>query len=112
AINSFRQEHLMPVVVCSRVADYDALTSRLKLQGAVLIQPLTSEQIKEYLKGSGTDLLAFTRILLHDTALQELAQSPLMLSIMTLSYRGMSSQDLQSLNSVEARRKHLFDAYV
>src|SRR5215813_3087543 len=30
AINSFRQEHLMPIVVCSRVADYDALTARLK----------------------------------------------------------------------------------
>ncbi len=112
AINNFRQEHLMPIAVCSRVADYEALTSRLKLQGAVLIQPLTEEQIDAYLQGSGTELLAFNEILRHDSALQELAQSPLMLSIMTLSYRDMSSQDLKSLDSVEARRKHLFDAYV
>jgi len=112
AINSFRQDHLMPLVVCSRIADYETLTTRLKLQGAVLIQPLTAEQIQAYLQGSGTELLAFTEILRHDSALQELAQSPLMLSIMTLSYRDISSQDLQSLNSVEARRRHLFDAYV
>jgi WD40 repeat protein len=112
AINSFRQEHLMQMVVCSRVSDYDALTVQLKLHGAVLIQSLTPEQITEYLKGSGRELSGFNEILLNDTSLQELAQSPLMLSIMTLAYRGMSSEDLQSLDSVEARRRHLFEAYV
>src|SRR6266545_2075844 len=46
AINAFRQGHgLVSVVVCSRVADYEALTTRLKLQGAVLIEPLIVGQI-------------------------------------------------------------------
>jgi hypothetical protein len=113
AINDFRQEHgLTPLVVCSRIADYEALTTRLKLQGAVLLQSLTPEQIDQYLEGAGTELLAVRRTLQHDTTLQELAQSPLMLSIMTLAYRGTSVQDLQSLDTTEARRSHVLDAYV
>lgn len=55
AINQFRQQHLMPLVVCSRIADYEALTSRLKLQGAVLLQPLTSSQIDAYLVRAGNE---------------------------------------------------------
>ena len=110
AINEFRQEHgLAPLVVCSRSADYAALTTRLKLQGAVLLQPLTPEQIDRYLAGMGDELVAVHRALQHDPALQELAQSPLMLSIMTLAYRGASAQDLAP-GTTEARRKHLFDA--
>jgi predicted NACHT family NTPase len=42
AINGFRQAHgVVPLAVCSRIADYEALTVRLKLPGAVAIQPLT-----------------------------------------------------------------------
>ena len=113
AINDFRQEHgLTPLVVCSRVADYEALTTRLKLQGAVLLQPLTPQQVDQYLAGAGTELLAVRRTLQYDPTLQELAQSPLMLSVMTLVCRGMSVKDLGALDSVEARRRHMFDAYV
>jgi len=36
AINTFRQDHgLLPLVVCSRIADYEALTTRLRLHGFV-----------------------------------------------------------------------------
>ncbi len=113
AINDFRQEHgLTPLVVCSRIEEYEELTSRLRLQGAVLLQPLTSQQIDQYLEGAGTELLAVRRTLQHDTTLQELVQSPLILSIMVLAYRGMSVEDLRKLDSLEARRRHLFDAYV
>ena len=112
-INTFRQEHgLTSLVVCSRIADYEALTTRLKLQGAVLLQPLTPQQVDEYLEGAGIELLAVHRTLKHDPTLQESAQSPLMLSVMTLAYQGMSVEDLGSLDSIEARRKHVSDAYV
>ncbi len=113
AINDFRQGHgLVPLAVCSRVADYEALVARLKLHGAVLLRPLTPKQVDKYLEGAGVELLAVCKTLRHDPSLQELAQSPLMLSIMTLAYRGMSVQDLGSVDSVEARRKHVFDAYI
>jgi hypothetical protein len=45
-INTFRQDHrLLPLVVCSRVTDYETLGTRLRLQGAVAVQPLTREQV-------------------------------------------------------------------
>jgi predicted NACHT family NTPase len=47
AINVFRQHHgLLPVVVCGRVADYETLETRLRLQGAVVVQPLMPEQVR------------------------------------------------------------------
>jgi len=112
AINDFRQEHMVSLVVCSRIADYEALTTPLKLQGAILLQPLTPHQIDEHLKGAGTELLVVRRILQHDPALQELAQSPLMLSIMILAYRETLVEDLHAPGSAKARRRHLLDAYV
>ena len=113
AINDFRKEHgLIPLVVCSRVAGYEALTTRLKLQGAVLLQPLTPQQVDQYLEGAGTELLAVRRTLQHDATLQKLAQTPLMLSVMTLAYRGISVEDLGPLDSIETRRRHVFDTYV
>ncbi|RLC69895.1 MAG: NACHT domain-containing protein [Chloroflexi bacterium] len=113
AINDFRQEYgLTPIVVCSRIADYEALITHLNLQGAVLLQPLMPQQIGQYLAGAGTELLAVRKTLQHDPTLQELAQTPLMLSVMTLAYRGMSIDNLGAFDSTEARRKHIFDAYV
>ncbi len=112
AINQFRQEHLVPIVVCCRVADYETLTVRLKLQGAVLLQPLTSQQVKAYLDGVGPELVAVQTMLQEDATLQELTQTPLMLSVMTLAYRGLPVEDLPPFETTEARRRHLFDTYL
>ena len=111
-INSFSQEHMMGMVICSRIVEYEALSTRLQLQGAVVLQPLTMQQIDSYLAGTDTELLGMRRMLQLDTSLQELPQSPLILSTMTLAYRGMSSEDLQFFASVESRRRDLFDSYV
>jgi hypothetical protein len=47
-----------------------------------------------------------------DTVLQELAQSPLMLNIMTLAYQGVAVEDLPKTEMAEERRKQLFDDYI
>jgi hypothetical protein len=112
AINAFCQEHLVPIVVCSRTADYDALTAKLHLQGAISLRPLTPAQIDAYLVGVGTELQTVRATLQHDPVLQEMAQSPLMLSIIALAYRGFSIGDLKPLNTPDARHQHLFDTYV
>lgn len=114
AINEFRQEHLAPLAVCSRIADYELLlkTMPLKLQGAVMLQPLTLVQIDTYLEGIGPEMAAVRRTLQNDLVLQELARSPLLLSIMTLAYRDRPVEGLLSLKTVEARRRHLFETYV
>jgi tetratricopeptide (TPR) repeat protein len=113
AINDFHGEHgVTSLAICSRIADYEALSSRLKLNGAVFLKPLTPEKIDDYLAGVGVELLAVRKMLEHDRTLQELARTPLMLSIMILAYRGMSVADLRFLDSIEDRRHHLFDTYV
>ena len=113
AINDFRHEHgLTPLVVCCRSEEYETLSTRLDLEGAVCLQPLTPEQIDDYLDQIGQELAGLRTALKDDPTLYELAQTPLMLSIMTLAYRGMSVDELQPLETVDARRKHIFDNYV
>lgn len=51
-------------------------------------------------------------LLKEDAPLQELARTPLVLSIMTLAYRGLTVDQLEHLDSLEARRQHLFATYV
>jgi predicted NACHT family NTPase len=49
-INQFRRGHgLLPIAVCSRIADYDAVGTKLRLRNAVVVQPLTRSQIQDYL---------------------------------------------------------------
>jgi predicted NACHT family NTPase len=108
-INGFRQEHLVPLVVCSRVEEYEALTSRLKLHGAVVLQPLTPEQVEEYLDRVGGALVAVREMLQEDKTFYELVETPLMLSVMTLAYQGESVDDLKALKTMEARRRHVFE---
>ncbi len=113
AINDFRREHgLTPLVVCCRSEEYEILETRLDLKGAISLQPLTKERIDDYLDQMGPELASLRAALKDDPILYELAQTPLMLSIMTLAYRGMSIHDLQPLETVDASRKHIFDNYV
>jgi len=78
----------------------------------VLLQPLTPQQAEEYLAGAGAELSAVRETLRRDITLQELAQTPLMLSVMTLAYRDISVEDLQPLDMTETRSKHVLDTYV
>jgi eukaryotic-like serine/threonine-protein kinase len=99
-------------VVCCRVADYEELPIRLKLQAAVLIAPLTNEQIVAYLAGFGEQLDALRLALIEDAALRELAAAPLMLSIMALAYQGARAGALAAGGSPEELRKLIFERYI
>lgn len=113
AINQFCREYgNTEVIVCSRIRDYEALAHRLQLQGAICLQPLTLEQVKQYLENTGSELVAVSQALDTDLTLQELAKSPLMLSIMMLAYRQMPLDSLPQFQRVSDRHKHLFDAYI
>ena len=112
ALNQFCQEcGQTEIVVCSRIKDYEALSSRLRFQGAVYIQPLSEVQIEQYLQGGGEELKGLKFALKNDPILQDLAASPLMLSIMTLAYRGVGIEELPQANTL-ARCEHLFNTYI
>jgi hypothetical protein len=108
AINRYRGEHGRGgVVVCCRAAEYQALPSRLQLNGAILLQPLTAEQVDGYLAAAGPPLAGLRAAVERDPALAELAQTPLMLGVMALAYRDLPAESLAA-----RRPTHLFAAYV
>lgn len=111
AINDFRMEHMVNIVVCSRIHDYNMLSTKLSLHGAVVQLPLTQEQIDSYLRGLGTALEAVRVAVQQDGVLQQLAGSPLVLSIIALAYEGLDVTDLRT-GTLEQRRHHLFTTYV
>ena len=113
AINGYRQEHgLVATVVCSRSTEYLALITRMSLRCAVIVQPLTAQQIDDYLSSAGGHLAEVRVAVGKDKELQELAATPLMLSVLTLAYQEKTVEDLLAAGSYETQRTQVFATYV
>jgi DNA-binding SARP family transcriptional activator len=125
AINQFREAHgLTGLVVCSRTHAFEAGSFRLRLGGAIMLQPLNIAQIDHYLAASGGEL-NFLRVALQreaehgSTELYEVLQSPLMLSVIRLAHReiGAPAENAPAgavlpAGATDDARRHLFAAYV
>jgi hypothetical protein len=111
AINDFRSQYAtLDMVVCSRILDYEMLTSRLNLQGAIVLQPLTRDQISAYL-----DRPEFTQLresMKAEPYLWEMAKTPFLLHTMTYTYQNASAGVIERFADEADRRTHLFDHYV
>jgi Predicted NTPase (NACHT family) len=113
AINTYRQDHgLLSMVVCSRTADYMAQSERLILGNAVVIQPLTPQQIDMYLARAGHEHTAIRYALQHDPLLQEMATNPLMLTILVHSYHESQQKTITGTTSFEMLRHRILEYYV
>jgi hypothetical protein len=112
ALNAFQQEQATEMVVCCRVKDYEQLGALLKLQSALVLQPLTKAQIQSYLDCLQSNLTVLKTLLIEDMTLQELAQSPLLLNIMVLAYQGIEIVDIPVSTIALNRKKQLFDDYI
>lgn len=112
ALNTFQQTHNTEIVVCSRIEDYEALQHRLDFQTAIYLRSLTQDQIFRYLNTLEADLTGLRTLLETDPELQELAQSPLMLNLMVLSYQGIAAENLPRSGIVGNHRQHLFNSYI
>ena len=111
-INAFRKAHDLPLVICSRTADYQALAVPLRLYGAIGVQPLSPQQVDSYLTEIGPDGEAVRRAIGHDPMLGEMLDSPLMLNIVTVAYAGQPGSQPRLSGTLKERRDHLFGAYV
>jgi NACHT domain len=95
AINNYHHDHMMPLVVCSRIAEYETISQEhLSLQNAIVIQPLTHEQVDGYLIQAGKPVAALRRAIKKNSALQDLASTPLMLGVLMLTYQGTAVREL------------------
>ena len=111
-INDFVRAHgLPPLVVCSRTADYEKLAVRLRVPTAVCIQALRWPRVQQYVEQAGAALEGLRTILYNDPILRELLNTPLMLSIAALAYKGRSAEDIHAGGTIEEHRKHVFAAY-
>ena len=113
ALNQFIQEHgLTELVVCSRIRDYESLSERLKLRSAIYVQPLTSQQVDQFLERAGESLSALKNALQHNAEIRTFASSPLILSIMSLAYQNCSSETIPQIGTSEEHLQRLFDTYI
>jgi tetratricopeptide (TPR) repeat protein/GTPase SAR1 family protein len=113
AINVYRGEHdFASLVVCSRNEEYFSQKLRILLHYAVTVQPLTIQQIDEYLRNAGEQLIALRTTIHEDEVLLKLATNPLMLSVLALTYRGKTVEELNTIGSPQVRRRQIFAAYV
>ncbi len=114
ALNEFIAAHnITEMVVCSRVKDYEALTERLQLSSAICIKPLSQEKLYEFLDRAGASLASLKILLQQDRELEQFAQTPLILNIMSVAYQDWSIKDLlREFLSSEDRYRHLFDSYI
>ncbi len=111
-INTFRQQHTIALAICSRLADYDAQKNRLQLQDAILLQPLTLDQVNDYLQTFAPDYTPLKQALTIDKALRELVASPLLLSIMMIASQGTEVAQVDQQGTATLHRHHLFNKYI
>ncbi len=111
AINEYRKEVGGEIVVTSRVAEYDALTTRLIIPGAVVINLLTKSQVEQYLEGGDERSKAVLAAAREDDTIWEVLDTPLTLDVAVL---GSSTSEPWYLPSgtVEERRAALFLRYI
>jgi HEAT repeat protein len=104
-----------PVVVSCRMDDYDEIIAKagqkIPLHGAVVLQPLSDDQIKVYLEQQP----ALWTALLADDNLRNMVRTPLLLLLLTVAYRGADDKlrELQQWSDSPAKlRNEIFKRYV
>ncbi len=113
AINIYRLGHgTIPTVICSRSDEFFAQGTPILLSRAVVVQPLTAQQVNAYLTSAGERLEPVRAALQADPVLLDLATTPLMLGIITLAYSGMSAEGLLAKGSPAIRRQRVLKHYV
>jgi eukaryotic-like serine/threonine-protein kinase len=112
AIHVFQEDHVVSLAVCSRREAYEDLSTRLKLRSAIQIQPLAREQVNDYLQALGAKFEWVRQEVEHDQDLQELLNTPLMLSIVTLANAGETTENWFQLDPSRSRTEILIQTYI
>ncbi len=113
AINDFRAERgVTRIVVCCRTTDYERLRDPLRTYGTLTIQPLTRQQVDDFLARAGEPVAAVRAAIAADSLLRELIQSPLWLSIAVLAYRDAPVGTVATSDDSQQLRDRLFATYL
>ncbi|MEM6252368.1 MAG: NACHT domain-containing protein [Cyanobacteria bacterium P01_D01_bin.156] len=112
AINSWlkSEERANQVVICSRLQEYETYSTVLELNGAICLQPLKLDQVREYLQQSGHPRI--WDVVSQESELLELLSVPLWLSVLTLAYSRLDPNHWQKSATSQERLTMLLDAYI
>jgi tetratricopeptide (TPR) repeat protein len=112
AINTWLQseEGTPRLLVCSRLEEYELYAAKLSLNGAVCLNPLTDEQVKDYL--ASLHMEALWETLEQDKDLLGLVRAPLLLSVSILANEAIDLTKWEQLGNIQDRLDYLLDAYI
>lgn len=96
AINAHLGDHGLAagMAVACHTQVYEELPALLKLEAAVALQPLAPAQVDEHLGAAGPALAGLRTALAGDAGLQELAASPLMLTLLERTSQNAAPENL------------------
>jgi len=116
AINQFREEAgLSGIVICCRNEEYQMLEMKLKLGGAILLQPLTPKQIDTYLTANQNVFSGLRTAMKQNKELKGFFNTPLMLNVFGTVFEAEpqtaleSSLDNTEKSSLEQVKRGSFD---
>jgi hypothetical protein len=103
-----------PIVLCSRLAEYEELPEHLPFGGAVTVETPSAEQVERYLTAAGPGWHAVRATLASraNPALSDLLTTPLMLSVAVLAYRDRDAAELCTIHDATGQARQLWAAYV
>ncbi len=93
-----------------RSEEYSNYANKLQLNGAIYLQPLTNNQICNYL--TSINYIELWSTISSDLDLVELVKTPLLLSITVLAFQEISVGKWQHLNFTAERIQYLLDVYI
>ncbi|WP_414755847.1 NACHT domain-containing protein [Anabaena sp. CCY 9910] len=107
----FRREFLKiipsnnKILITCRSQDYQAISSKARLNSEITLQPLNDEQIRTYLR----NFPGLFSVIESDNVLKELTRTPIILSLFTSAFEGLDHEThkLLNLNQGEVRDKIL-----
>lgn len=111
-INIFLSEVHRPLclVVCTRKEEYINAKTRLNLNGAVCLLPLSDNQIQSYLQQIQN--FPHSHTLIQDTILLNLIRVPLFLNLAIVACQEISLEKWQKIDSSEERLQYLWNTYI
>lgn len=100
------------LAVSCRLIDYQLLSQRLTVNGAVTVQPLPVAAVQAFLHAAGNRVQGLRAAAAADPDLAELLTTPLMLGVAVLAYSGVDESAVRSAGTLEERRGLVYDAFL
>ncbi|WP_317619519.1 NACHT domain-containing protein [Laspinema olomoucense] len=111
AINQFLGGEFSPLhlVVCSRKEEYENYEEMLQLNGAICLEDLTNEQIRDYF--ASVNLGEFWESIKESEKIVNFIRQPLFLAITSLAYQQIDVEEWRTLNTEEEAINYLLGVY-